>query len=65
MTLSDSVLFDAGWLYFTALTVVVAMVSVAAFGRDLLAWKAQLDAAQQPQSQESTRPASLHSKIDH
>ena len=51
MTLGDSVLFDAGWLYFAALTLVVALVSVAAFGRDLLAWKAQFDPA--PQRQES------------
>ncbi len=56
MTLSDSVLFDAGWLFFAALTLVVALVSVAAFGRDLLAWKAQLDPAPQPQSRDSTRP---------
>lgn len=55
MTLSDSVLFDAGWLFFAALTLVVALVSVAAFGRDLLAWKAQLDPSPQPQSQESAR----------
>ena len=58
MTLSDSVLFDAGWLYFAALTVVVALVSVAAFGRDLLAWKAHLDPAQHPKPQESTQSAS-------
>ena len=55
MTLSDTVLFDAGWLFFAALTLVVAFVSVAAFGRDLLTWKAQFDPV--PQPQESTHPA--------
>jgi len=55
MILSESVLFDAGWLFFAALTVVVALVSVAAFGRDLLTWRAQFDPV--PQPQESTRPA--------
>jgi hypothetical protein len=54
MILSDTVLFDAGWLFFAALTLVVALVSVAAFGRDLLTWKTQLDPI--PQPQESTHP---------
>ena len=30
----DSFLFDAGWLFFAAWIVVIAGVSVAAFGRD-------------------------------
>lgn len=54
--LSDSYLFDAGWLFFAALTVVVAMVGVAAFGPDFLRWTADLDPAQQTQSQESKAP---------
>ena len=56
MTVSDSYLFDAGWLFFAALTVVVALVGVAAFGRDFLRWTAHLDPAQQTQSQESAPP---------
>jgi membrane protein required for beta-lactamase induction len=54
--LSDSYLFDAGWLFFAALTVVVALVGIAAFGRDFLHWTAHLDPAQQAHSQESTAP---------
>jgi len=56
--LSDSYLFDAGWLFFAALTAVVALVGVAAFGRDLLPLKARLDPAQQPE--ESTGPKARH-----
>ncbi|HUC29678.1 MAG TPA: hypothetical protein VMR80_08850 [Candidatus Acidoferrum sp.] len=33
--MTDSYLFDVGWMFFTALTVGVIVVLVAAFGRDL------------------------------
>jgi hypothetical protein len=34
--MSDSWLSDAGWLFFTAWSVVIGAVSIAAFGQDLL-----------------------------
>jgi len=34
--MSDSYLLEAGWWFFAAWSVIVAVVSVAAFGRDLL-----------------------------
>jgi hypothetical protein len=39
MTLTDSFLSNAGWLFFAAWTVMVAAVTIIAFGRDLLPWK--------------------------
>jgi hypothetical protein len=44
--LNDSYLLDAGWLFFAAWSVVIAFVSVTAFGRDLLPWQARLDPAE-------------------
>lgn len=41
--LSDSFLSDAGWLFFAAWSVIVAAVSIKAFGRDLLPSKAAID----------------------
>jgi hypothetical protein len=35
----DWYLFDVGWLFFAAWSVAVAVVTVAAFGRDLFALK--------------------------
>lgn len=43
--MSDSLLFDAGSLFFAAWIVVVAAVSLAAFGRELLPTKARLEPA--------------------
>jgi hypothetical protein len=57
--LNDSYLFDAGWLFFAAWTVIVAAVSVAAFGRDFFP-RTQLELAQQDQPQETARPAEPH-----
>jgi hypothetical protein len=34
MLMSDSYLFDVGWLFFAAWSVIVAVFSLAAFGRD-------------------------------
>jgi hypothetical protein len=43
MLLSDSYLFAAGWLFFAAWSVIVAVVTVAAFGRDLFPSQARRD----------------------
>ena len=40
--MSESYLFDAGWLFFALWSAVVAVVSLAAFGSDLLRSKARL-----------------------
>jgi hypothetical protein len=40
MALTDSFLSNAGWLFFAAWSAMVAAVSIAAFGRELLPWKA-------------------------
>jgi hypothetical protein len=42
MTL-DTLIFDAGTLFFALWTVAIAAVTIAAFGRDLLSWRAELD----------------------
>ena len=56
MILTDSFLADAGWLFFAAWSAVVAAVSIIAFGRDLLPWKAHLDSAPQSQPADRVRP---------
>jgi hypothetical protein len=43
MTLSDSFLSNAAWLFFAAWSAIVAAVSIAAFGRDLLPRTAHID----------------------
>jgi hypothetical protein len=35
---TDTFLFNAGWLFFAAFLVVIAAVTITAFGRDLLPW---------------------------
>ena len=40
-----SLLFDAGWLFFGAWSVIIGAVGLTAFGRDLLPSKAALDSA--------------------
>jgi len=52
--LSDSFLSDAGWLFFAAWSAVVAAVSLAAFGRDLLPSRLCLE---QPPEVQLTDPA--------
>ncbi len=57
---TDTFLFNAGWLFFAAWIAVIAGVSVAAFGRDLLPWTAHPEPAHKPpanqaRSQSSTR----------
>jgi hypothetical protein len=56
MTFSDSFLSNAGWLFFTAWSVVIAALCVTAFGRDLLAWKSLLEPAPKSQNPAEVRP---------
>jgi hypothetical protein len=58
--MSDSFLFDAGWLFFAAWSVVVAVVSVTAFGRDFLPSRGRLELAHQDQAPEAARSTDLH-----
>ena len=44
--MSDSILSNAGWLFFAAYSAIVAVVNWAAFGRDVLPAKAQVDSLQ-------------------
>ena len=57
MILTESFLADAGWLFFAAWSTVVTIVSIIAFGRDLLPWKAQLDSAPESQHADPVPPA--------
>jgi len=52
MRVSDLFLSNAGWLFLTPWSVLVIVISVAAFGRDLLPSKAHLDS----QNKASARP---------
>ena len=56
MILTDSFLADAGWLFFAAWSAVVTVVSIIAFGSDLLPWKARLDSAPKAQPADRVRP---------
>jgi hypothetical protein len=55
MTLSDSFLFNAGWLFFAAWSAIIAGLSIAAFGRDLLPSRTHLDPAKETHAAESLR----------
>jgi hypothetical protein len=55
MTFGDLFLSNAGWLFFTAWSVIVAVVTVKAFGRDLLPSKAHLDSPPRPCPPEPVR----------
>lgn len=50
MLTSDSFLFDAGWLFFAAWSVIIAVVSLTAFRGDLLPSAARLQLANQDQA---------------
>jgi amino acid transporter len=52
---ADTFLFNAGWLFFAAYTIVVAGVTVAAFGRSLFPSKAQNDPTQAPPTADLSR----------
>ncbi len=56
--LSDSILSNAGWLFFAAYSAIVAAVSIAAFGPDLLPVKAQVDSPQKTCLLDSAQPGS-------
>jgi hypothetical protein len=56
MTISDSLLSDAAWLFFAAWTVMVAAVTIAAFGRDLLPWTVDVNPAPNSQPTDQVRP---------
>lgn len=42
---TDTFLFNAGWLFFALWIAVIAGVTIAAFGRDLLPWNTDSDPA--------------------
>ena len=54
---SDTFLFNAGLLFFAAWIAIIAGVTVAAFGRDLLPWNAPAhpDPAHQPNPADDVR----------
>jgi hypothetical protein len=52
---ADTFLFNAGWLFFAAWIAVIAGVTIAAFGRDLLPRKARPDRAQESHSADPVR----------
>ncbi len=54
--ISDSLLSDAGFLFFTAWTVMIGAVSLAAFGSDLLPSKISPDPSNKPQALERVLP---------
>lgn len=56
MMMSDWFLFDAGWLFLAAWSAIVAAVSIAAFGRDLLPWSTHLDPAHNSQPADHVGP---------
>jgi hypothetical protein len=62
MTISDSFLSNAGWLFFAAWSATVLVVSIVAFGRDLVPRRAHFSpapksqAADQVRSTQSTAP---------
>ena len=55
MTITDSFLSNAGWLFFTAWSIILGAISVAAFGRDLLPSKLDLDPGPQTLTSDSIR----------
>jgi len=55
--MSDSYMLDASWVLFGVWSVIVAAVSVAAFGRELLPFRAQLDSPQNVPPTDHARPA--------
>ena len=54
--LSDSILSNAGWLFFAAYSAIVAVVNWAAFGRDLLPAKAQVNVPQKNRREDPAQP---------
>jgi hypothetical protein len=56
---TDTFLFTAGWLFFAALIAVIAALTIAAFGRDLLPWTAHPEPAHRPHPADQSR----HSQV--
>ena len=54
--MSDSILSNAGWLFFAAYSAIVAVVNWAAFGRDVLPAKAQVDSSQKNRPADPAQP---------
>jgi len=54
--MSDSFLSDAGWLFLAAWSIVVAAVSIAAFGRDLLPSRAHINPRPNPHPADPVHP---------
>jgi hypothetical protein len=61
MTLSESFLSNAAWLFFTAWSLIVAVVTIKAFGRDLLPSKKRPDSAQRPFPPDAVAPLKTQS----
>ena len=57
VTVSDSFLSNAGWLFFAGWGVIIAVVSAVAFGRDLLRWRPNLDPVRQIRPAEHLDPS--------
>jgi len=55
----DSLFSNAAWLFFVAWSVVVAAVSIAAFGRDLLPSRIRLDSSQNASSTDNAHPVTV------
>jgi hypothetical protein len=56
--LSNSILANAGWLFFATYSAILVVVNWAAFGRDLLPAKAQTDASRENRSIDRMQSAS-------
>jgi len=53
---TDTFLFNAGWLFFAAWIAVIGVVTVAAFGRELLPWTSHPKPAHKPHPADQARP---------
>jgi hypothetical protein len=56
--LSDSILSNAGWLFFAAYSAILVVINSGAFGRDALPAKAQEDASRENGSIDRVQSAS-------
>jgi len=54
--MSDSYLFDVGWVFFAAWSALVFVVSMAAFGQDLFPYLARSERAQRAGSHDRPKP---------
>jgi hypothetical protein len=61
MSINDSYLFDAGWLFFAFWTVIVGAVSITAFRRDLFPSRAPLELTDHHQPPNPSSSAETHS----